>query len=269
MATFTTNYNLKKPDGTDFYNIEDFNSNADIIDAQLKAAYDLINDNAGSFKNMGINGVNIDEVFDYSYVVGLTGSNYGTRPEEAWVTVINFCATNFIVQIAMRTQNGGAASDNRMWIRNKYSSGTWSGWSDVFSAGNPPTAAQVGAAAESTHKLKTYTDVTQLGLTAATATVDGILQAMPDGAQAIIVLSTAYSTSEFPTQYGTLTVHRSDISRGYAMVVEKSNTPNIWYKGFNQTSWGSWFTLYSSAKPQVYIQSDQPSSAPDNTLWAW
>ena len=33
---YTGNYNLKKPDGTDVVNIEDFNENADIIDAELK-----------------------------------------------------------------------------------------------------------------------------------------------------------------------------------------------------------------------------------------
>ena len=33
MATNTPNYNLKKPASTDFYNIADFNGNADIIDA--------------------------------------------------------------------------------------------------------------------------------------------------------------------------------------------------------------------------------------------
>lgn len=32
----TTHYNLNKPDVTDFYNIEDFNENADAIDSALK-----------------------------------------------------------------------------------------------------------------------------------------------------------------------------------------------------------------------------------------
>ena len=35
MATYTNNYNLKKPAETDFYDIEDFNGNADIIDSAL------------------------------------------------------------------------------------------------------------------------------------------------------------------------------------------------------------------------------------------
>lgn len=35
MATYTENFNLKKPSNEDFYNIEDFNGNADIIDEEL------------------------------------------------------------------------------------------------------------------------------------------------------------------------------------------------------------------------------------------
>lgn len=34
----TTNYGLKKPDGTDLINIEDLNSNADVLDTKLKEA---------------------------------------------------------------------------------------------------------------------------------------------------------------------------------------------------------------------------------------
>jgi len=36
MANYTTNYNLKKPLETDFYDIEDFNGNMDKIDAEMK-----------------------------------------------------------------------------------------------------------------------------------------------------------------------------------------------------------------------------------------
>lgn len=38
MASYTTNYNLKKPEGTDFINVQDLNENADKIDAGIKAA---------------------------------------------------------------------------------------------------------------------------------------------------------------------------------------------------------------------------------------
>ena len=44
MAEYTENFNLKKPGQDDFYNIEDFNENADIIDAELKKLNDAIKD---------------------------------------------------------------------------------------------------------------------------------------------------------------------------------------------------------------------------------
>lgn len=40
MATQTTNYNLTKPAASDYYDVEDFNGNADIIDAALKDLQD-------------------------------------------------------------------------------------------------------------------------------------------------------------------------------------------------------------------------------------
>ena len=41
MAAETANYGLKKPGAEDFYNIEDFNWNADVIDAELAKRAEL------------------------------------------------------------------------------------------------------------------------------------------------------------------------------------------------------------------------------------
>jgi hypothetical protein len=38
LASYTTNYKLKKPEGTDFISVQDLNDNADIIDREIKAA---------------------------------------------------------------------------------------------------------------------------------------------------------------------------------------------------------------------------------------
>lgn len=38
--TTTTNYGIKKPGASDYYNVEDFNGNADIVDTELKKAED-------------------------------------------------------------------------------------------------------------------------------------------------------------------------------------------------------------------------------------
>ena len=43
MAEYTENYSLKKPAQEDFYNVEDFNNNADVIDKELKAVSDKAN----------------------------------------------------------------------------------------------------------------------------------------------------------------------------------------------------------------------------------
>lgn len=43
----TTNYHLRKPDPEDFYNIEDFNHNADLLDAALKDLEDTKLDTSG------------------------------------------------------------------------------------------------------------------------------------------------------------------------------------------------------------------------------
>ena len=42
MAEFTPNYELKKPDADDFYDVKDFNDNADIIDQALKSQDDAL-----------------------------------------------------------------------------------------------------------------------------------------------------------------------------------------------------------------------------------
>lgn len=43
MAEFTPNYNMKKPSDDDFYNVRDFNNNADIVDDELKKQSNRIN----------------------------------------------------------------------------------------------------------------------------------------------------------------------------------------------------------------------------------
>ena len=43
MASYTKNYNLKKPAGNDAYNIEDQNGNMDLLDQALKNKADLSN----------------------------------------------------------------------------------------------------------------------------------------------------------------------------------------------------------------------------------
>ena len=51
----TTNYGLKKPETTDLYDIEDFNDNADVVDAKLKELEDNKAENEHSHDVSDIN----------------------------------------------------------------------------------------------------------------------------------------------------------------------------------------------------------------------
>lgn len=52
MASYTTNYNLKKPEGTDFINVQDLNDNADAIDSAILAEKQAVMEWAkGTFSN--------------------------------------------------------------------------------------------------------------------------------------------------------------------------------------------------------------------------
>ena len=55
MAEYTENYNLKKPAQEDFYNVDDFNNNADVIDSQLKTLSDGLGSAAQESTVSGIN----------------------------------------------------------------------------------------------------------------------------------------------------------------------------------------------------------------------
>lgn len=131
MATYTTNLNLIKPEATDFYNVEDFNNNADIIDRELG----LLN-GGGDFKNKGVNGLNIDSEYNYCYVVGIDGADNGTRPAEEKINVINLYTAEMATQIAIQVNNSGATTNN-MWTRNKYGANLWSAWQSLITSDSP------------------------------------------------------------------------------------------------------------------------------------
>ena len=48
----TTNYSLKKPEGSDVVNIDDFNYNADAIDTKLKAVETQSNTNKSNISSL-------------------------------------------------------------------------------------------------------------------------------------------------------------------------------------------------------------------------
>lgn len=55
---YTKNYNLKKPSNEDFYNVEDFNSNIETVDNELKK----VNDKADKIEKQQINKIELEEI---------------------------------------------------------------------------------------------------------------------------------------------------------------------------------------------------------------
>lgn len=58
MPNQTTNYNLTKPLETERYDVQVFNNNADIIDAQMKSNFEVLNTKITELENAITNVIN-------------------------------------------------------------------------------------------------------------------------------------------------------------------------------------------------------------------
>ena len=84
----------------------------------------------------------------------------------------------------------------------------------IFTSEHPPTAAQVGAAKAHEHYLKTYDNISRLGLTAGSETIVGVIEAMPNSSVLEYVVTSAHNASIYPYGWGKVLFRR--ISNSYA-----------------------------------------------------
>ena len=115
MSTNTTNYNLKKPSGNDFFDINDFNDNADIIDEEIKnvnikvenlftatqSALNTLDNNVSSINTSKANAADVYTKDEIDNKLGNTGTSVSELE-----TKVNANATN----IANNTANIGKIS---------------------------------------------------------------------------------------------------------------------------------------------------------------
>lgn len=99
MATFTTNYNLKKPAASDFVDVEDFNDNADIIDAELKKRAELGAD--GKVKTEQLPEMSFDPTDDINEAI--TTHNSSNTAHDDLRVLIAACADEPIIGTAPPT----------------------------------------------------------------------------------------------------------------------------------------------------------------------
>ena len=124
MANYTENYNLKKPERTDFYSVQDFNDNADIIDAALddKLNKDFSNVSSGAIPiaNGGTGATTAANALSNLGAVPLTGGTLSGRlaieynyTDEASFTVTN---PNGSVQLSVNNSRGIYDKGNSKWV---------------------------------------------------------------------------------------------------------------------------------------------------------
>jgi len=111
LAEYTENLNLVKPEATDYYNVEDANSNMDIIDAEIQAINEDIENVSEAMKSMvndtefdsGINEIveNIDNLDDE---LGNTNDSGGTSSAGTVMAKLNAIIT------ALNTLNSNITS---------------------------------------------------------------------------------------------------------------------------------------------------------------
>ena len=101
LSTSTENYGLKKPAQEDFYNVEDFNDNADIIDSQLKALSDGLGSAAQESTLSGINSK-----------IGETGNTGGTSSSGSIFAKLNKIITDSasLSSLVGQTNNSGGTT---------------------------------------------------------------------------------------------------------------------------------------------------------------
>lgn len=84
------------------------------------------------FTQYALNSINIDNTGG-NWTVDISETGHGAIPMP-WVNVTQTTGAHFIVQTAIKcdTSQSTSGRDQRMWIRDKYSSGVWSNWKEVL-----------------------------------------------------------------------------------------------------------------------------------------
>ena len=132
MATTTTNYGLTKPAGTDKYDISVFNSNADKIDAQMKAnanAAATAKSTADGKQNPIVAGTGISVASDGKTI----NHSNSVTPQTSYVgdatavPRLKFDAQGHITGVSTATiyPPTSAGSAGQVWVSNGSGAGTW------------------------------------------------------------------------------------------------------------------------------------------------
>lgn len=130
MATaFTPNYQLKKPDTSDYFNVQDANGNMDILDSEIKKVSDSVNTvtTNGASKlatARNINGVAFDGTKDITINATASGGNAATADKLATARTISGVAFDGSSNITLSAATVGAAAASHVHSAGDVTSGT-------------------------------------------------------------------------------------------------------------------------------------------------
>lgn len=130
MATaYTPNYNLKKPDPSDFFSVQDANGNMDILDGEVKKISTAVNGVAtnGAPKlavARTINGVAFDGTKDITITAAANGGKAATADKLSTARTINGVAFDGSANISLTAANVGAAAASHTHDAGNIAAGT-------------------------------------------------------------------------------------------------------------------------------------------------
>lgn len=129
---YTKNYNLKKPSNEDFYNVEDFNSNVETVDNELKK----VNDKADKIEKQQINKIELEEILSSQNILKkikevdgagsgldadtLDGLNTGYHPNNTFIPNVYGSVLEIGKYIDFHEPGSNKDFDGRLSLNNKY-----------------------------------------------------------------------------------------------------------------------------------------------------
>ena len=120
MSSSTTNYNLTKPAGTDYVDIDDINGNMDVIDATMKQ-------NADGIAALGESVSSYITTALYSATVNRTTSSFAaiSAPSVSGYTFVCWFSTATVGWVSGTYIEDPTMQDTKVWVdHNSYTSGT-------------------------------------------------------------------------------------------------------------------------------------------------
>lgn len=122
----------------------------------------------------------------------------------------------------------------------------------LYGEHNKPTASDVGAAEASTHRLQTYTDFSQIGITSGSETIQSISDALPSNSRLQVALTSANTNlGIYPANALQLTVEKTYSNRCHFTAVCANG---VTFEGYMTAStWSGW--------KATFVEHNKPSGS--------